>query len=258
MTFQYFYVLLTPLDQFQILPILNLKIFFLDISITNLLLICFLIFLILHYLVNFNGAYANIVYFIPHNWQLLLEIINETSSSLLLDNSSKKGEKYYPFISIIFLFILLSNLIGLVPYSFTVTSHLIITCTMSFSIFIGLNIICIKLHKSEILSLFIPSNTSFGLALLLVPIEFVSYIFKPISLGVRLFANLMAGHTLLKVIIGFSWAMLILENIISFFHIIPLLVIVLLFGLELGVALIQAYVFTILTCIYLNDSLNLH
>jgi F-type H+-transporting ATPase subunit a len=104
----------------------------------------------------------------------------------------------------------------------------------------------------------LPANTSFGLSLLLVPIEFVSYIFKPISLGVRLFANLMAGHTLLKVIIGFSWSMLILENFMSYFHIIPLLLIVILFGLELGVALIQAYVFTILTCIYLNDSINLH
>ena len=97
------------------------------------------------------------------------------------------------------------------------------------------------------LSLFLPANTSFGLSLLLVPIEFVSYIFKPISLGVRLFANLMAGHTLLKVIIGFSWSMLILENFMSYFHVIPLFLIVILFGLELGVALIQAYVFTILT-----------
>jgi len=108
------------------------------------------------------------------------------------------------------------------------------------------------------LSLFIPSNTSFGLALLLVPIEFVSYIFKPISLGVRLFANLMAGHTLLKVIVGFSWSMLLLENFLSFFHLVPLIILVILMGLELGVAIIQAYVFTILTCIYLNDSINLH
>jgi F-type H+-transporting ATPase subunit a len=108
------------------------------------------------------------------------------------------------------------------------------------------------------LSLFLPANTSFGLALLLVPIEFVSYIFKPISLGVRLFANLMAGHTLLKVIVGFSWTMVLLENFMSYLHIIPLLLIVILFGLELGVALIQAYVFTILACIYLNDSINLH
>jgi F-type H+-transporting ATPase subunit a len=108
------------------------------------------------------------------------------------------------------------------------------------------------------LSLFIPANTSFGLALLLVPIEFVSYIFKPISLGVRLFANLMAGHTLLKVIVGFSWSMLLLEDLLAVVHVLPLLVLILLMGLELGVAVIQAYVFTILTCIYLNDSINLH
>ena len=133
-----------------------------------------------------------------------------------------------------------------------------IAFAMSFSIFIGVNIIGFKIHKSDMLSLFIPANTSFGLALLLVPIEFVSYIFKPISLGVRLFANLMAGHTLLKVIVGFSWSMLLLEDLLSFFHIVPLLVLVILMGLELGVAMIQAYVFTILTCIYLNDSINLH
>ena len=109
------------------------------------------------------------------------------------------------------------------------------------------------------LSLFIPANTSIGLAFLLVPIEFISYIFKPISLGVRLFANLMAGHTLLKVIVGFAWTMLLLNNFfLSFLHIFPLLVLILLFGLELGVALIQAYVFTILSCIYLNESINLH
>ena len=148
------------------------------------------------------------------------------TSNIITNNINIKGEKYLPFISILFLYILLVNLIGLVPYSFTVTSHLIITFTLSFSIFIGINIICINIYKSEMLSLFIPSNTSFGLALLLVPIEFVSYIFKPISLGVRLFANLMAGHTLLKVIVGFSWSMLLIENILSFFHLVPLLILV--------------------------------
>ena len=108
------------------------------------------------------------------------------------------------------------------------------------------------------LSLFIPANTSFGLALLLVPIEFISYIFKPISLGVRLFANLMAGHTLLKVIVGFSWSMLLIEDLLSVVHVVPLLILVVLMGLELAVAFIQAYVFTILTCIYLNDGVNMH
>ena len=102
-------------------------------------------------------------------------------------------------------------------------------------------------------SLFLPANTSFFLALLLVPIEFISYLAKPVSLGMRLFINLMAGHTLLKVIVGFSWSMLLLENFISFGLILPLITLVVLFGLELGVALIQTYVFVVLTCIYIQD-----
>ncbi len=250
-------MLMTPLEQFQIISILPIKLFCLDFSFTNLFLIS-LITLMLLELYIYVSLKNKCFFFIPHSWQTIIEVLNETASSLLFDNINNEGEKYFPFISVLFSFIVLVNLIGLVPYSFTVTSHLIITFTMSLSVFIGVNIICIQRYKFHMLSLFLPANTSFGLALLLVPIEFVSYIFKPISLGVRLFANLMAGHTLLKVIIGFAWSMLLLENIISIFHIIPLLIIVLLFGLELGVALIQAYVFTILTCIYLNDSINLH
>lgn len=247
----------TPLEQFQIISLLPIKFFFIDLSFTNLLLISLLAFFFF-YLIYFFSTKNNVMFFVPHVWQTLLEILNETVASLLYDNINEEGEKYFPFVSLIFLFVVLVNLIGLVPYSFTVTSHLIVTITLSFSIFVGVNIICFKIYKSHMLSLFLPANTSFGLALLLVPIEFVSYVFKPISLGVRLFANLMAGHTLLKVIIGFSWSMLLLENVVSIFHLIPLFVVVILFGLELGVALIQAYVFTILTCIYLNDSINLH
>jgi F-type H+-transporting ATPase subunit a len=108
------------------------------------------------------------------------------------------------------------------------------------------------------LSLFLPANTSFLLALILVPIEFISYVAKPISLGVRLFINLMAGHTLLKVIVGFSWSILLIEDTLSIIQIVPLIILIILMGLELAVAVIQAYVFTILTCIYLNDSINLH
>lgn len=251
-------MLTSPLEQFQIISLFSIKLFCLDFSITNLLLINLLVLVFFMFLVKLLRSDDLTLFFISNNWQTLIESIYKTVSQLLFDNINIKGEKYLPFISILFLYILLVNLIGLVPYSFTVTSHLIITFTLSFSIFIGINIICINIYKSEMLSLFIPSNTSFGLALLLVPIEFVSYIFKPISLGVRLFANLMAGHTLLKVIVGFSWSMLLIENILSFFHLVPLLILVVLMGLELGVAIIQAYVFTILTCIYLNDSINLH
>ena len=251
-------MLFTPLEQFQIISFFPVTMFCLDLSITNLLFVNLLVIFFFSMLISLIKSSDKTFFFLSETWQKLLEIIFDTSRALLFDNLNIKGEKYFPFISVLFIYILLSNLIGLVPYSFTVTSHLIVTFTLSFSVFIGLNIICVTSYKSEMLSLFIPSNTSFGLALLLVPIEFVSYIFKPISLGVRLFANLMAGHTLLKVIVGFSWSMLLLESLISFFHIIPLLILVILMGLELGVAVIQAYVFTILTCIYLNDSINLH
>ena len=209
-------------------------------------------------LISYISADDNSFFIIPSSWQVLIEVIYETVSQLLFDNLGVKGEKYFPFVSVLFTFILIANLIGLIPYSFTVTSHLIVTFLLALTVFIGVNIICWNEHKLHMISLFIPSNTSFFLALLLVPIEFVSYMFKPISLGVRLFANMMAGHTLLKVIAGFAWSMVSAGGLLFFAHVIPLFVLVLLVGLELGVALIQAYVFTILTCIYLNDSINLH
>ena len=202
-------MLYTPLEQFQIISLLSIKLFCFDFSITNLVLVNFLVLLVFGIVIfsfssNTNYLKETSFFFIPSTWQVLLEALYNFSSQLLFDNINKNGEKYFPFISVIFTFVLFSNLIGLIPYSFTATSHLIVTFSLSFSIFIGINIICIQIHKFHMLSLFIPPNTSFGLALLLVPIELLSYIFKPISLGVRLFANLMAGHTLLKVIVGFS------------------------------------------------------
>jgi F-type H+-transporting ATPase subunit a len=192
-------------------------------------------------------------YLSPNAWQKGIESISDITTQLISDIISTDNEKYFPLISVLFNFILFSNLIGLIPYSFTATSHLIVTFTLSFSVFIGINIITFKKYKMKTFSLFLPSNTTFFLALLLVPIEFISYIAKPISLGVRLFINLMAGHSLLKVIIGFSWSMLLLESFTSLGLFLPMLVLVILFGLELGVALIQTYVFIILTCIYIQD-----
>lgn len=253
-------MLFTPLEQFQIISIFPIKLFCLDFSFTNLVLINIILFLLIGFIINFISSTSNNTrsfFFVPGVWQTFFEMVYETVTQLVYDNLNVEGEKYLPYISTLFIFILFNNLIGLVPYSFTVTSHLIVTFTLSLSVFIGIFIIGCQRHKIKMLSVFLPANTSFFLALLLVPIEFVSYIFKPISLGVRLFANLMAGHTLLKVIVGFSWSLLMLEELLSFTHVIPLLILVLLMGLELGVALIQAYVFIVLTCIYLNDSLNL-
>ena len=255
-------MLFTPLEQFQIISIFSFKIFCLDFSLTNMLFINLIVLAIFSAIVYCFSSDSNYLgetsyYFIPNVWQTLVEIIYETAAQLVFDNLNEEGEKYFPFIAVLFTFILFNNLIGLVPYSFTITSHLIVTFALSFPIFIGVMLICVQKHKINMLSIFLPSNTPIGLGLLLVPIELISYIFKPISLGVRLFANLMAGHTLLKVIVGFAWSMLLLEDFLSVLHIVPLLVLVILMGLELGVAMIQAYVFTVLTCIYLNDSINL-
>lgn len=255
--------MLSPLEQFQILSLLSFKILIFDFSITNLFIMSFIVFTFFYFLILFSTAgisYTNILPFflVPNNWQTFVEINFELVSQLLFDNLNIVGQKYFLFVALIFYFILFGNLLGLIPYSFTVTSHLIITFTLSFSIFTGIALIGVMKHKFNFLSLFIPANTAFFLSLILVPIEFISFIAKPISLGVRLFINIMAGHTLLKVIVGFAWGMLLLDNLILVSHLLPLFVLVLLMGLELGVAMIQAYVFTILTCIYLNDSINLH
>lgn len=185
-------------------------------------------------------------------------MLYETVLGMLLDNVGPRGQNYFPFIFTLFLFLLIANVIGLVPYSFTITSHLIVTFALALATFIGINIILVREHGFHALSLFLPAGSSLALAFILIPIELVSYFVRPVSLGVRLFANMMAGHTLLKVIAGFAWTMMLAGGGLLIAHTIPLAILVLLMFLELGVAAIQAYVFTILTCIYLNDAIHLH
>jgi len=249
----------SPLDQFKIAPLISLQIAGLDFSFTNFTLVILLtLFLLQTTVFLIKEPTTNSFFIIPSGWQILIErlynIVIETLSDILETGS----EKYFPFMATTFLFILSNNLIGMVPYSFTTTSHLTLTFFLSFSIFVALNVIGFQKHGMEYFSLFLPANTSFFLALLLVPIELISYIAKPVSLGVRLFINLMAGHTLLKVIVGFSWSMLLAENLKAIAFIIPLIILVILTGLEFAVAFIQAFVFITLTTIYLNDSEGLH
>ena len=249
----------SPLDQFKIAPLISLQIAGFDFSFTNFLLVSLLtLFLIQTMVFLIKEPASNSFFVIPSGWQNLIEKLYALITQLLSDIVTTGSEKYVPFCAVLFMFILSNNLIGMVPYSFTITSHITVTFFMSFSIFVALNIICFQRHGMHLFSLFLPANTGFFLALLLVPVELISYIARPISLGVRLFINLMAGHTLLKVIVGFSWSMLLVENLTALMFIIPLLILVVLMGLELAVALIQAYVFVTLTCIYLNDSEALH
>ena len=258
-------MLTSPLDQFRVLPILSASLGSLDFSFTNSALILFLSlgsFLFLAYLFISPGLYLSYeqgIFLVPNNrWFLLIENLYLVISSLLYDNVGPKGQIYFPFLFVIFVFVLQSNLIGLIPYSFTVTSHIIVTFSLALIVFIGVNIVGINIHGVHFLNLFLPAGTALPLAFLLVPLEIVSFFSKPISLSVRLFANMMAGHTLLKVIAGFAWSMMKGGGLLFVAHVLPLVVLFILVGLELGVAVIQAYVFTVLSCIYLNDSINLH
>lgn len=249
----------SPLDQFKIAPLFTFQFAGIDLSVTNFLLASLTtIFVIQSIVFLIKEPTTNSFFVIPSGWQTLIEKIYGLVTQLLSDIITTGSEKYLPVAIVLFMFILSNNLMGMVPYSFTITSHITLTFFLSFSIFVAMNVIGFQKHGLEFFSLFLPANTSFFLALVLVPIELISFVAKPISLGVRLFINLMAGHSLLKVIVGFSWNMLLIENLKAIAFLIPLIVLVVLMGLELGVALIQAYVFITLTAIYLNDSEALH
>jgi len=250
----------SPLEQFEILPLISFYLGGLDFSITNEVVILLLIFFFsLTFISSVVKQSDSSLYIIPNRWQIVVGIIYKMILSMISDNiSGKKGQLFFPLVFSVFFYVASLNLIGLVPYSFTLTSHLIVTFALAIAIFLGINIICVRIHGLEFFSLFFPAGTSLVLGLLLVPIEVISYVFRPISLGIRLFANMMAGHTLLKVIAGFAWSLMGCTGILFLMHYIPLLILLPLFGLELAVGLIQAFVFSVLTCIYLNDAVNLH
>ena len=189
---------------------------------------------------------------IPGKMQLLAEMIYEFVAKMISDTAGKDARPYFPFILSLFLFVLVANMVGMIPYSFTITSHIIVTFALAFFIFIGVTIIGFIKHGISYLKLFVPSGVPAVLLPLIVVIEIISYLSRPISLSVRLFANMMAGHTMLKVFGGFVVSLGILGGWL------PLGFSVALTGLEILVAFLQAYVFAILTCIYLNDALHLH
>lgn len=245
----------SPLEQFQIVPLFTF--FHYNLSLTNenvIFIFCLSFFVFFQTLIysTHNG------YIVPSRIQFLNEGLFTALVKIVEDNLGKKALIYFPFIFTVCVFVLLSNILGLVPYSFTTTSHLIVTLALAYTIFGAIIIIIVQTHGLHAFVAFLPPGTSLGLSFLLVPIELISFIFKPLSLGVRLFANIIAGHTLLKVIGGFAWTIIKKGKLFFIFHFLPLLVLVLLIGLEFGVALIQAYVFTILMVIYLRESLYIH
>jgi F-type H+-transporting ATPase subunit a len=188
---------------------------------------------------------------VPGRWQSMAEMSYEFIANMIRENVGAEGRKYFPFIFTLFMFILVGNLVGMIPFAYTFTSQIIVTFVMAATIFVGVTIIGLIRHGLHFFSLFVPSGTPLILAPLLIPIEIISYFVRPVSLSVRLFANMMAGHTMMKVFGGFT----VLLGILG---IAPIILLVALTGFEIMVAVLQAYVFTVLTCLYLNDAIHLH
>lgn len=196
---------------------------------------------------------------LPTVWQSAFEMMYDFVRSLLHEQVGDSGKRYFPMVFCLFSFLLCTNLMGMIPYAFTATSHLIVTFTLSFMVFIAVTLIGFQTHGLHFFSFFLPPGAPLALSPFLVLIELISYAFRGISLGVRLFANMMAGHALLKILSGFAWTLLTLGGLLApiggvgvFFVVFALTF------LEVGVACLQAYVFTILTCIYLSDAIHLH
>lgn len=189
---------------------------------------------------------------VPGRLQSMAEISYELVANMLRDNVGSEGRKYFPFIFTVFMFVLTCNLVGMMPYSFTVTSHIAVTFALAMVIFLGVTLIALIKHGTHFFGFFLPHGTPWWMAPLMIFIELFAYIARPISLSIRLAANMMAGHTMLKVIAGFilglgfvlGWA--------------PIALLVVLTGFEIFVAILQAYIFTVLTCVYLNDAIHLH
>jgi F-type H+-transporting ATPase subunit a len=237
-----------PLEQFTIERIIPIHFGSLDASYTNSALLMTVAVVLITAFVLLSTRHAALV---PGRWQSMAEMAYEFIASMIDDNVGEEGRQYFPFVFTLFMFILFGNVLGLIPYSFTFTSHIIVTFALAAVVFIGVTVIGIVRHGFHFLSLFVPHGVPKVLLLLLVPIELLSYFIRPFTLSIRLFANMMAGHTMLAIFAGFVAAM-------GLVGILPLGVDVLLIFLEILVAVLQAYVFTILTCLYLADAIHLH
>src|SRR6056300_398054 len=244
----------SPLEQFEITPIFSFLIPA-KIAFTNssfFLLITIFVTLAFFIIILSNSTV------VPNRWQSITEMTYEFVQGMLYEALQESGNDFFPIIFTTFVFVFACNILGMVPYTFTVTSHIIFTFSLGMIIFLGLNIIGLRKHGLHFFSLFLPPGAPLALALLLVPIELISYVFRVIALSVRLFANMMAGHTLLKILATFAWKMLTIGGIFLIIQLFPLAVIIAITGLELAIAFLQAYVWTTLTCLYLSDAINLH
>lgn len=249
----------SPLDQFEIRNFISLELPILanmQLSLTN---IGFYLIISLSVAVILSLLASNSNKIVSNSWSLSQESVYTTVNNVVLNQiSASKGQIYFPFIYSLFIFILVNNLLGMVPYSFASTSHVVLTFALSFTIVLGATILGFAKHGLEFFSLFVPSGCPLGLLPLLVLIEFISYLSRAVSLGLRLAANVLSGHMLLNILSGFIYNIMTSGVIFFILGLIPLAFVVAICGLELGIAFIQAQVFVVLTSSYIKDSIYLH
>ena len=239
----------SPLDQFEINPLVNFEVGGVDLAFTNssVSMVITVLFITLFLTLTVNPRSI-----VPSRMQLISELCYNFIAQLLNDTIGDQGKRYFPFVFSIFMFVLIGNMVGMIPYQFTFTSHIIVTFALAAVVFIGVTILGFINHGIRFFTFFYIPGVPFYMHPLLIPIEVISYLSRPISLSVRLFANMLAGHTLLKVFAGFVVSMPFFTGVL------PLTFIVALTGLEILIAFLQAYVFAILTCLYINDAYHLH
>jgi len=252
------FFVLSPLSQFEVTSLIGLNapiLGHLNISLTNIALYtCFILLIVvgLHFYGNNESK------LIPNKWSISLESSYASLNSMVREQIGSHNEVYMPFIYSLFFFILVGNLISNIPYSFAVTASGVVSIGLSLTIFIGVTILAFYIHGIKFFSFFVPAGTPLGLVPLLVLIELLSYSARALSLGVRLFANIVAGHTLLKILSTYLYQLFTGSLIVAVITLIPFAIFLALVGLEIAVSLIQAFVFTLLVCSYLKDAIELH
>ena len=251
-------IIMSPLSQFEVISLIGLNapiLNYLNLSLTNFGLYTILTLCIILGLHTYGD---NEFKLIPNKWSIAFESSFQSLSTMVKDQIGSLNEMYIPFIYSIFFFILIGNLISNVPYSFAITASAVLTLGLSVTIFMGVTILSVYKHGIKFFSYFIPAGTPLGLVPLIVPIEVISYFARAVSLGVRLFANIVAGHTLLKILSTYLYKLFTGNIIVAVITLIPFSIFLALIGLELAVSLIQAFVFTLLVCSYLKDAIELH
>ena len=243
-----------PLHQFVVTDIVPLQIAGVDVSFTNSSLWMLIAAVVS---TGFLALAMRRPTMVPGRLQVSAEMLYSFVANMIHENMGTKGMQYFPLIFTLFMTILMGNLLGLIPFSFTYTSHLIVTVALALIIFLTVIVFGFARHGTHFFSIFMPPGVPLWLVPLILPLEIISFLIRPITLSVRLFANMMAGHLMLKVFAGFSVAMASMGAAGYLAGMGPMLFNTLLIAFELLVALIHAYVFSVLSCIYLKDTVEL-